>query len=566
MTGPCHLASALLVALALLLGSVVPVDTLSTASGASTNPARSDTTGVPEVAHPASGPSWSTSDVCGATTKAGRVQPGPTCSPNPPDVIPTVVTEGAVFGASPQTGQVVFWDSGWENHGLQMTWEFDNSTGTWINDTSTTGATHPDPAASAEVGCMTWDPVGSYFLAVAGSSTPAGTGAETWTFSNHRWTNASIDLADFGGTCTLVWDYADREAVLYYPDYYFDAAYTFVWTGTAWSNVTISSGTGALGCVYGNAAAWDAHDGEVVSFGGAECGPSTVENWTWAFSEGTWTNLTETLGPVPPAGRYDGVAGVSGGVLLFTEGSSVNTAPEHWFFGARNWTQETVAPDPVYGSACQRSSPIMGAVGTTTAFLFGGDPIATSGSSPCYWSGGGYFNDSWEFTGTPALSSPGSGGSFPPPGNGSGVPSRDGISCGSEVIAWTNGPAPAGTSLVNVTVFLYRGTSNGSAPVQVVSANGPATSLQVNGLECGADYVFQVLDWYSGGLTGPLSGEFGFITAAAIPPSPPTCLSCGSPSSVWPWAVLALVILVAVVTVLLLVSGSRRGDRARRIG
>ncbi len=554
----------------LLVQPVLPAGTPRD-SDAPTMGADSVAAGVsPLTMHPASGPSWTTTSICGATTKAGRVQPGPVCSANPPDVIPPVVTEGAIYAASPDTGQLVFWDSGWENHGYQMTWEFDNSTDTWTNDTSTTGSSHPNPAANAEVGCMTWDPVGGYFLAVAGMSALGATGAETWTFSNHRWTNASLSLSDFGGTCSLAWDYADREAVLYYPDYFFDSAYTFIWTSSAWSNITTTSGTGSIGCVYGNAAAWDVHDREVVSFGGSTCGASKLVNWTWTFSGGAWTNLTGTLAPTPPAGRYDGVAGVSGGVFLMTEGSTVNVAPEFWFFGAGNWTQESVAFDPSYGSACQRSSGLMGAVDGTTAFLFGGDPIATSGSSPCYWSGGGYFNDSWEFTGTPALGGSGSGGLTSPPGNGTASPASGGsggsLSCGSVVLSWTNGPAPAGTTLVNVTVYLYKGTTNDSAPVQVISTNGPASSLQVNDLECGARYVFQLLDWYSSGLAGPLSGEFGFATAAALGSVPPTCLSCGSAPSWWPWAVLALVVLVAVVAPLSLYSNPRRGERARRIG
>ncbi|MGI0155991.1 MAG: hypothetical protein ACREDE_07680, partial [Thermoplasmata archaeon] len=122
------------------------------------------------------------------------------------------------------------------------------------------------------------------------------------------------------------------------------------------------------------------------------------------------------------------------------------------------------------------------------------------------------------------------------------------------------------TTLVNVTVYLYAGDSNATVPVQVVSANGPATNLQVNGLSCGSHYVFQVRDWYSSGLPGPLSGTFGFFTGAALTSVPPTCLSCGSGPLLWPWLVLLLVVVAGVVVVLLLASGARRGGTTRRIG
>ena len=224
---------------------------------------------VPTVVHPLAGPSWSVTSVCGGTTHAGRVEPGPTCSPNPPDVIPASINQGSIYATSAQTGQVLFWDSGWENHpgaAYQQTWEFDN--GTWTNDTTATGSSHPNPEPNAEVGCMTWDPLGDYFLALSGMTALGATGGVTWAFSNHQWTNLSTDIPDFGGTCAMAWDYADNEAVAYFINSAFTAAYTYVWTGEGWNDITNSSGTPALGCVAGNGMAWDAYDREVVSFGG----------------------------------------------------------------------------------------------------------------------------------------------------------------------------------------------------------------------------------------------------------------------------------------------------------
>ena len=560
-------------ALSILGASLVAV-LIATQSGvafpaASTSPPEGP---VPTVVHPLAGPSWSVTSVCGGTTHAGRVEPGPTCSPNPPDVIPASINQGSIYATSAQTGQVLFWDSGWENHpgaAYQQTWEFDN--GTWTNDTTATGSSHPNPEPNAEVGCMTWDPLGDYFLALSGMTALGATGGVTWAFSNHQWTNLSTDIPDFGGTCAMAWDYADNEAVAYFINAAFDAAYTYVWTGEGWNDITNSSGTPALGCVAGNGMAWDAYDREVVSFGGQRaCSTSRNVNWTWAFSGGVWTNLTSELVPEPPAGQFNEIAGVSGGVFLMTEGSTFNVAPEFWFFGAGNWTQETVAPDPTHGSACQRNGGVMGAVNGTTAFLFGGQPIATSGSSPCHWNGGGYFNDSWKFTGTPALGSSGAGNTTSPPGNGTAShPSSGpggGLSCDSVILTWSNGPAPSGTTLVNVTLFLYRGTSNDSTPVQIVSTNGPVSSLQVNGLTCGSGYIWQVRDWYSSGLPGPLSGAFGFSTEGTVTSPPATCLSCGTTLPWWPWLVLALVIVAAVGLVYAWTRGSpRRGD-SRRIG
>ncbi len=516
-------------------------------------------------------PSWTMSSVCGATTHAGRVQPGPACAPNPPDVIPTSVAQGAISATSPTTGQVVFWDSGWENHpgnAYQQTWEYLN--GTWTNDMATTGTSHPNPEPNAEVGCMTWDPLGGFFLALSGMTTLGATGGVTWEFSNHQWSNLSIDIPDFGGTCAMAWDYADNEAVAYFPNAAFSAAYTYVWSGEGWNDVTNSSGTPSLGCVAGNGMAWDAFDRKVVSFGGElACSTNRNVNWTWGFSGGVWTNLTTGLVPEPPAGSFDEIAGVSGGVLLMTEGSTVNTAPEFWFFGNRTWSSESIS-----GGVCQRNGGIMGAVNATDAFLFGGDPIATSGSAPCHWSGGGYFNDSWEFSGVPSLlSGGGSGGSTgPPPANGTASHSapggRGGLSCSSVILSWSNPPPPPAETLVNVTVRLHAGPGNASPLVAEISTNGPSSSVQVNGLRCGSMYSFQVRAWFSSGLASPLSGVFGFHTEGAVVPAPTSCAGCGSGSDL---TAIALVVAIGVVVSLALLilfarDRGRSGGAGRRIG
>ncbi|MHB8430188.1 MAG: hypothetical protein ACYDDZ_06610 [Acidimicrobiales bacterium] len=459
---------------------------------------------------------------------------------------------------------LLFAENGWENYGgtpEKVTWEF--AAGKWTNITATAGSSYPLPGAANDGGCMAWDPSGSYFLGLIGSTANIYDGA-TWKFSGGTWATTTAAVQSFVGFCSMAWDPVANEMVAYYPGYNSTHGHTVIWTGSTWTDISSSSGTASVGCVYSNELAWDAHDQEVVAFGGDTCSASANEAWTWAFSNGKWTNLTSGLTTSPPAGNPDAVAGVSGGALFMTEGTTVNAAPEFWFFGGGSWTSELVAADPTYGSPCQRVGSMMGAINGTTALLFGGDPIATTGSTACLASTGGYFNDSWQFNGVPALTTPSTGGTTSATGNGS-ASARPSLGCGSIMLSWTNGPPPSGTTLVNVTVYLYSGYSNGTVPIQVISTNGPISSLQLNGLACNSHYTWQIRDWYSSGSAGPLSGTFGFVTGGALATVPSSCLTCGGASSWWPWLLLLLVVVAATVGAYVWSRDSRRGG-GRRIG
>lgn len=152
------------------------------------------------------------------------------------------------------------------------------------------------------------------------------------------------------------------------------------------------------------------------------------------------------------------------------------------------------------------------------------------------------------------------------PENGTAIQAAS-LPCSSIIVSWTNGKVPSWLVLVNVTVFLRIGLSNDTAPVQVISTNGAVSSLQLNDLDCGTRYVFQVLDWYGGGLAGPLSGPFAFATAPSTVPLPPVCTNaCESPATWLPWVAIPAVALIAVVLLVALSMRSRKERRGRRIG
>ena len=500
-----------------------------------------------------SAPSWTATSICGATTSGGVVLPGPSCSPNPPDP----QAQEAMGAGSPDTGQFVFWATGaGACTACQVTWEYDNSTVKWVNDTTATGAVHPAPAfgPSGAAICMTWDPVGGYFLAVAGAATGFGN-AWTWKFSDHVWTNASAPLpGGSGSSCEMAWDYASSTAVLYTQNAAIKVGLTDLWSGTAWTNVTAASDTSAMGCLGANVMATDRPGSGVVSVGGMSCTTSAAGHWTWLYSGGVWTNVTTTAGtPTGVINPYgDEIAGLSSGVFLMTGGANTSSPPQFWELDG-TWALLSVSGA---SGVCQRQDGLMGPIGGSEAFLFGGEPesfTTVGGSCPAGESSGTY-NDSWTFA---APSQP------PPPANGSGggpIP----FECGSVVLSWTNGPTPAGTTLVNVTVYIYEGTTNASSPVQIISTNGAASSLQVNGLRCATRYVFQVRDWYSGGVSGPLSGIFAFSTDGKLASHPTTCLSCTPVANWFPWLLL-LVVVVAVGTAAVLLSRGKGGG-GRRVG
>ncbi len=444
------------------------------------------------------------------------------------------------------------YDSGlvaWEYHG-----------GAWTNLTTSSGLLSAlgnlAPKTANPAGCLGWDPVSDRFLMLVNGGTIGYSLFETFALENGVWTNLSAPLPTDDNWCNLAEDPTTGHlATLYQADGNWDGFAE--WSGSGWLNQTASTEAWRLGCFGSGGIADDTALGGLVEFGGYGIDPgclgyATQSTDTYLLSQGEWVPLTGTMLSVPPGVDMAVQQGVDGGTVLYG-GSGYGCWPctanptGLWFLGGSQWsnlTNASAGPLPP-----TRSNAQFGLLEPDEVVIFGGIDLNYN-----------QLNDTWLLT----VSSP----SSPPPGNGTAKttsgPTGGSGSCSSEVLAWSNPVAPPGTTLVNDTVYVYDGATNSSPLFAVISTNGAATSLQVNGLACNATYAFQVRAWFSGGLASPLSGVFPFTTAPFSLPGAVSCSTgCSSPSV--PWGILlAIPLLLLLLLVVVAASSTHRGRPSGR--
>jgi Galactose oxidase, central domain len=144
---------------------------------------------------------------------------------------------------------------------------------------------------------MVFDPVDGYVLLFGGADT-SGSLSDTWSFAHGQWTELSPSNSPGGRYLAGI--------------------------------------------------AWDVADGYVVMFGGYSLPSGAINNETWTYVHGTWTNLTGTTNQTPgprwrPLMTYD--AG-DGFVLMYGGTTAVATYSDTWEFLHGNWTALTVSGSP----------------------------------------------------------------------------------------------------------------------------------------------------------------------------------------------------------------------------
>jgi PKD repeat protein len=150
-----------------------------------------------------------------------------------------------------------------------------------------------------------------------------------------------------------------------------------------WINLTKNGRNASPPGALWNSVAYDPADQEVVDFGG--CAPTDCsENFTWVFSDGTWTNITD-LNDSPPArvGATMDYDPNMGGVLLFGGAGSSGYLNDTWLFSGGRWTNLSwVGPAPparVFASMAFDPDPA-----ENGSVLWGGYSLSL-----------GYLNDTW---------------------------------------------------------------------------------------------------------------------------------------------------------------------------
>ena len=286
------------------------------------------------------------------------------------------------------------------------TWTFHD--GGWQNITATAGVA---PAARSGM-AMTYDAADHYVLAFGGyalgacsSTSPGSTCNDTWSFVSGKWSRVPtyfpLTVLEEPAAPQLTFDAADSYVVM------LAGGFTWKYVAGVWTQFCPAGncsrplpGPGQLS----GATVYDDRDGYVLF---------CAEGQTWTFSGGVWTNITASSPPSPPF-RIDpqlAYDDVTGQVILFG-GYGPGGVPRNdtWAFSNGTWTNVTSGSSPPsrYGGAMTNDSA------DSSMLLFGGD---TQGGSA------GNLNDTWVW-GTsppiaglvigvrPAVPLPGSGASF----------------------------------------------------------------------------------------------------------------------------------------------------------
>ncbi|HZY92882.1 MAG TPA: PKD domain-containing protein [Thermoplasmata archaeon] len=251
----------------------------------------------------------------------------------------------------------------------------------WLNISARVG-TPPTPRSFGR--SIAYDPRDGYVVMFGGDAPTGGYLSDTWAFSNGSWkeltTNASPPARDHS---TLAWDPVDQYLVLFggsgsvvYND-------TWAFARGEWTQLhppAAPSPRWSAGMV------WDARDGTILLFGG--CAAGSEQNDTWSFLHGNWTELSPTTSPSPRGDSGMAYDAVDSQVVLFG-GLSANWGAldnDTWAYSAGTWT-EISSP----GSPPARYDPSMAfdtAIGQVV--LFGGEgALASLGDT---W---GYANNRW---------------------------------------------------------------------------------------------------------------------------------------------------------------------------
>jgi PKD repeat protein len=190
----------------------------------------------------------------------------------------------------------------------------------------------------------------------------------------------------------MVYDSTDRYVLLFggendFSDPPVEYNYTWTFSGGHWTNVTnlhapAPSPRSAFGL------ADDPADHEVVLFGGYSA-KGTILDDTWTYVAGAWTNITATAGTPPPATYWGSMTydNQTDSVIFFggLQGLTQSTeyTNETWSFSDNTWTELFPTTSP----PARNSESMVDDVADGSLLLFGGQ-----NASP--------LNDTWTFSGT----------------------------------------------------------------------------------------------------------------------------------------------------------------------
>jgi hypothetical protein len=280
---------------------------------------------------------------------------------------------------------------------------------------------------------MAYDPATHYVLLFGGYG-ELGLGPwvffqDTWEYSGGHWKQLVANTTCTPTTCPspragamLAYD-ASEHGMILFGGYRYTPAITIIsfsdtwlFAGGHWTNLSATAGT-PPSPRYEGSMVWDSYDNYVLLFGGI-LSPVVSAGDTWKF-DGTWTNLTGSVGTAPnprdgaaiansPSGYIMLFGGAHGGVLWSDVGGCSYSLVAFWFFAGK-WSQMAITPtcigqpeSPSPATSVTGTYPPCGRVEAGLGWsppnnrfvLFGGD--GPSFESTC--SGfQGFLNDSWSY-------------------------------------------------------------------------------------------------------------------------------------------------------------------------
>ena len=259
---------------------------------------------------------------------------------------------------------------------------------------------------------------------------------DTWAFSAGHWKELIANTSCTPTTCPspragamLAYDAAENGVILYGGYVYTPSievvsfSDTWLFSGGHWTNLTASAGTPPSPRSVGSMV-WDSYDNYVLLFGGELSGFVSAKD-TWKF-DGTWTNISGTVGTAP--GARDGAAiadspsgyillfgGEHGGVLYSDVGGCGDSAVAWWFFAGK-WIEMQITPPcinspegPVGDASIVGSFPPCGRIEAGLGWsppnnrfvLFGGQGYPVETPSACTGFQYTFLNDSWTYQNPP---------------------------------------------------------------------------------------------------------------------------------------------------------------------
>ena len=176
--------------------------------------------------------------------------------------------------------------------------------------------------------------------------------SDTWEWDGSAWTDVTPAGANAQPPArtfhALAYDSARGRVVLFGA---FDSSFNFlsdtwVWDGTAWTDVTPGGANASPSARFGHVLAYDSARGRVVLFGGQDSSLNELSD-TWEWDGSAWTDVTPAGANASPSARtfpalaYDSAR--ERVVLFGGQDSSDNELSDTWEWDGSAWTDVTPA-------------------------------------------------------------------------------------------------------------------------------------------------------------------------------------------------------------------------------